>query len=101
MKSKKTIGVLKNAPLLYYELINMYKKEYEQILEVRDEDWRKKHDYQNLKDLNYQVDKINKADKADETEKEGKNEHETDQELTPWIESKDEFNKLKKPYSKC
>ena len=75
----------------------MYKKEYEQILEVRDEDWRKKHDYKNLKDLNYQVDKINKADKADETEKEDKNKHETDQELTPWIESKDEFNKLKKP----
>ena len=53
---QKKITVLKNASLLYYELINMYKKEYEQVFETRDEDWRKKHDYKHLKDFGYQAD---------------------------------------------
>ena len=45
MQSKKIIiiiTVLKNASLLYYELINLYKKEYQQIFENKDENWRKK-----------------------------------------------------------
>ena len=64
----------------------MYKKEYSQGFESKDEDWRKKHDYKNLKDLYYQADKAEKdEDKA----------YETDQELPPRIKSKDEFNELK------
>ena len=62
----------------------MYKKEYEKVFESKDENWRKKHNYKNLQDLGYQ------ADKVDEEEKD-----ETDQELPPWIKSKDEFNELK------
>ena len=58
----------------------MYKKEYEQVFENKDENWREKHDYKNMKDFSYQVDKVNKADV---TEK--KDEDETDQELPPWI----------------
>ena len=42
-KQKKLV-VLKNASLLYYDLINMYKKEYEQVFEIRDENWGEKHD---------------------------------------------------------
>ena len=57
----------------------MYKKDYGQIFENKNENWRKKH-YKNLKDFSYQVDKVNKADV---TEKE--DEDETDQELPPWI----------------
>ena len=34
----------------------MYKKEYEQVFETKDEDWRKKHDYKHLKDFGYQAD---------------------------------------------
>ena len=40
----------------------MYKKEYEQVFENKDEDWRKKHDYKSLKDFRYQVDEVNQAD---------------------------------------
>ena len=43
-KQQKTT-VLKNASLLYYEMINIYKKEYEQVFESRGENWKKKHDY--------------------------------------------------------
>ena len=52
--------MLKNASLLYYELINMYKKEYEQVFENKDENWRKKHGDKNLKDFSYQVDEVKK-----------------------------------------
>ena len=76
-KQKKTT-VLKKASLLYNEWIDMYKKEYEQVFEGKDESWRKKHDYKNLKDFSYQVDEVNKADV---TEKE--DEDEADQELPP------------------
>ena len=69
--------VLKNASLLYNKWIDMYKKEYEPVFENKDENWRKKHDYKNLKDFSYQVDEVNKADV---TEKED----ETNQELLPW-----------------
>ena len=36
IQSKK-MTVLKNASLLYYELINMYKEKYEQVFESKDE----------------------------------------------------------------
>ena len=64
----------------------MYKKEYEQVFENKDESWRK-----NLKDFGCQVDEV---DKADVTEKE--DEDETDQELTPWIKvPKSRINEIK------
>ena len=69
----------------------MYKKEYEQVFENKDENWRKKHVYKNLKDFSYEVDEVNKADV---TEKE--DEDETDQELPPWIKvPKSRFNEIK------
>ena len=74
--------MVKNALLLYYELISIYKTEYNQVFESKDEGWRKKHDYKNLKDLNYQ------ADKADVTEKAKKDEDESDQKLPPWASDK-------------
>ena len=52
---QKKITVLKNASLLYNKWIDMYKKEYEHVFKNKDENWRKKHDYKNLKDFNYQV----------------------------------------------
>ena len=67
--------------------VNM--KEFEQVFENKDENWRKKHDYESLKDFSYQVDEVNKANV---TEKED----ETDQELSPWIKvSKSRFNEIK------
>ena len=69
----------------------MYKKEYEQIFETKEEDWKKRHDYKHLNDFSYQEDKVNKADV---TEKEG--EDETDQELSPWIKViKSRFNEIR------
>ena len=38
----------------------MYKKEYEQVFENKDENWRKKYDYKNLKDFSYQADEVKK-----------------------------------------
>ena len=77
IRSKQKITLLKNASLLYNKWIDIYKKECEQVFENKDENWRKKHDYKNLKDFSYQVDEVNKAEKEDENE--------TDQELPPWI----------------
>ena len=75
----------------------MYKKEYEQVFENKDESWRKKHDYENLKDFSYQVDEVNKRDV---TEK--KDEDETDQELPPWIKvPKSRFNEIKDVITKA
>ena len=55
-----------------------------------DENWRKKHDYKNLKDFRFQVDEL----KKDEAEKE--KEDEADQNLPPWIKvPKSRFNKIK------
>ena len=42
----------------------MYKKEYDQAFESKDEDWRLKHDYSYLKDLNYQRHTSKKPDKS-------------------------------------
>ena len=95
-KQKKII-VLKNASLLYNLWIDMYKKEYEQVFENKDENWRKKHDYKNLKDFSYQVDEVNKADA---TEKE--DEDETDRELPPSIKvRKSIFNEIKDKITKA
>ena len=57
----------------------MYKKEYNQVFESNDEDWRKKHDYKNLKGLDYQSDKADDQDEEDEIEYE---EDETEAEET-------------------
>ena len=84
---QKKVTVLKNTSLLYNKWIDMYKKEYEQLFE----NWRKKHNYKNLKDFSYQVDEVNKADV---TKKE--DEDETDEELPPWIKvPKSRFNETK------
>ena len=83
--------------MLYNKRIDIYKKEYEQVFENKDESWRKKDDYKNLKDVRYQVDEVNKADA---TEKE--DEDETDQELPPWIKvSKRRFNEIKDVITKA
>ena len=73
----------------------MYKKEYEQVFESKDENWREKHDYENLKGFSNQVDEVNKADV---TEKED----ETDQEFPPRIKvSKSRFNEIKDVITKA
>ena len=61
------------------------------FLKVRVKSWEKKAWYENLKDFGYQADKVNNVDKEKKDEDEA---DETDQELPPWIESKDEFNEL-------
>ena len=33
--------------------IDLYKKEYEQVFETKDESGKKKHDYKHLKDFSY------------------------------------------------
>ena len=49
----KKITVMKNASLQHDKLVDIYKKEYNHVCEIKDKDWRLKHDYKNLKDLNY------------------------------------------------
>ena len=51
---KKKKKVLKIAPVLYDELIKIYKKKYGQIFKSKDKEWKLRHDYKNLKDLDYQ-----------------------------------------------
>ena len=81
--------MLKNASLLYNKWIDMCKKEYDQVFENKDKNWRKIHDYKNLKDFSYQVDEVNKPGV---TEKED----ETVQELPPLIKvPKGRFNEIK------
>ena len=59
--------------------------------ENKDESWRKKHDFRNLKDFSYQVDEVNKADV-----REKEVEHETDKKLPPRIKvSNSRFNEIK------
>ena len=60
--------MLKNASLLYDKLVYMYKQECEQVFESKDESWRKRHDYKNLKDLDYEADKAKKKEKDEEDE---------------------------------
>ena len=65
--------------MLYNKWIDMYKKEYEHVFESKDKDWRKKHDYKNLKNFSYQIDEV-KKDEADKN-------------LLPWIKvTKTRFN---------
>ena len=66
---QRNITVLKSAAWLYCEWISVYKKEYEQVFESKDEDWRKKHDYKNRKDFSYQVDKVKKKMKQKKEKK--------------------------------
>ena len=69
-------------------------KKCNQIFESKDEDWRKKkHDYKNLKDLDYQVGKTKKEEKEEEAKKDKADE--AGQELPPWIKSNDKFNELR------
>ena len=86
--------------MLYYEWVDKYKKRYEQVYGNKDENWRKKHDYKNLKDLSYQLDEV-KIDEA-EKEKGDENKNETDQELPPWIKvPKSRFNEIKNVITRC
>ena len=86
--------MLKNASLLYNHWINMYTKEYEQVFESKDEDWREKNYYKSLKDFSYQVDEVNKAYVTEEEE--------THQELPPWIKvPKSRFNEIKDAINKA
>ena len=70
----------------------MCKKEYLNVFESTGEDWRKKHDYKNLKDLGYQVDKVEADEKTDE-----ETEEEADEDTIPeWVEvSKGRFEVIK------
>ena len=76
-QKKKT--ALNNASFLYDQLIDIYKKEYDQVFKSKDNDWRLKHDYKNLKDLDYQPQQLDQPDQAPPL----------------WIQSNDKFNKLK------
>ena len=68
--------------MLYNKWIDKCKKEYEQVSENKDENWRKKHD---------KVDEVNKADVTEKGD-----EDEIDQELPPWIKvPKSRFNEIK------
>ena len=53
---QKKITVLKIVSLCYNELIDNYKKEYNQAFKGKDQDRTLKYDYKNLKDLDYQLD---------------------------------------------
>ena len=57
-KKAKKNNCTKNASLSYNGLIDIYEKENNQDFESKDEDWRLKHNYKNLKDLDYQPDQI-------------------------------------------
>ena len=55
---KRKIKVLKNASLLSHELNSIYKKEYDQVFKSKGKNGRLKHNFSNLKDLDYQADKL-------------------------------------------
>ena len=55
-QKKKTL--LKNASMLYDELISIYKKEYNQAFKSKGKDWRQTYDFKNLKDLDYELDQL-------------------------------------------
>ena len=77
----------------------MYKKEYEQVFENKNENWRKKHDYKNLKQMIFssQADEVNKADVAEKED-----EDETDHELPPCIKvPKSRFNEKRDVISRA
>ena len=49
--------------MLCDELIEIYKKEYGQAFKSKDKKWNLRHDYKNLKDLDYQPDQQQQPDK--------------------------------------
>ena len=60
--NQRKITVLKNASLLYANLVDIYKKEYDLTFENKDKNWRLKHNYKNLKDLHYQSEQMQQSD---------------------------------------
>ena len=48
--------------MFYDELVNIYTKECNQIFESKDKKRRQRHGYQNLKDLDYQLDQSQQPD---------------------------------------
>ena len=52
--------------MLYYELIGVYKKEYDSVFKSKDNDWRLKPDYKNLKDLDYQPQQPDQPQQSDQ-----------------------------------
>ena len=79
--------------MLYDELISIYKKEYNQVFESKDKDWRQKYDHKNMKDLEYQADKAEKADETDDTDESD----EEDEAIPEWVEvSKNAFDAIKR-----
>ena len=68
----------------------MYKKEYQQVFETKDEDFKKKYNYENFKDFRNYVTEI-KDKKTD-----GEADEETDEEtVITWMHRpKNEFDKL-------
>ena len=63
---QKKTTVLKNALLLYDKLFSIYNKEYSQVLESKEENWRQKHDYKNLKDLDSKPDQADQPRQLDQ-----------------------------------
>ena len=72
-------------------MINIYKKEYDQVFESKDKGWKQKHDYKNLKDLEYQQDQPQQPIQPQQPVKP----QEPDQKLPVLIESEVRFNELK------
>ena len=66
-------------------MVNKYKKEYDWVFKSKDEDWRLKHNYKKLKDLDYQPDQPQQHDQSQQP----------DLTLPLRIESEDEFNRIK------
>ena len=64
---------------------------YGQAFESKDEDWRQKYDYKNLKDLGYKLHKSKQPDKSKEPDELKQPDHK----LPPWIKSKNKLNELK------
>ena len=64
---QRKITVLQNASLLYDQLVDIYKKEYHQVFKSKDIDWKLKHDYKNLKDLDYQPNQPDQPQQPDQS----------------------------------
>ena len=79
-------SVLKNVSSLYYELIDIYKKECNRVFGSKEENWRKKYNHKNLKYLEYQADEEDKEEK-DKTDEEDKVEEEEEEEekILEWV----------------
>ena len=75
--------------MLYDELVNIYKKEYDQVFNSKDKDWIQKHDYKNLKDLDYRRDQS----QPDQSQRD---QSQPDQQVLPkWVKvTKNRFNEI-------